>query len=108
VIKRLPPVALGLLGAFAVLGGCTVGPDYKLPASALYNGAGENGGFVSTRGIQTAVSVAPVPDDWWRLYDNPRLDALIQQALAANTDLRAAAANLERSVRAICEKRLAV
>jgi NodT family efflux transporter outer membrane factor (OMF) lipoprotein len=41
--------------------------------------------------------VAPVPDDWWRLYDEPRLDTLIGQALAANTDLRAAAANLERS-----------
>jgi multidrug efflux system outer membrane protein len=97
VIKRLPPVAFGLLGAFAVLGGCTVGPDYKLPASALYNGAGENGGFVSTRASQTAISMAPVPDNWWRLYDNPRLDTLIGQALAANTNLRAAAANLERS-----------
>ena len=97
MIKRLPHVAFGLLGAFAVLGGCTVGPDYKLPASALYNGAGENGGFVSTRGSQTAISVAPVPDDWWRLYDDRRLDTLIGQALAANTDLRAAAANLERS-----------
>ena len=97
MIKRLPPVAFGLLGAFAVLGGCTVGPDYKLPASALYNGAGENGGFVSTRASQTAISMAPVPDNWWRLYDNPRLDTLIGQALAANTNLRAAAANLERS-----------
>jgi NodT family efflux transporter outer membrane factor (OMF) lipoprotein len=41
--------------------------------------------------------VAPVPDNWWRLYDDRRLDTLIGQALAANTDLRAAAANLERS-----------
>jgi NodT family efflux transporter outer membrane factor (OMF) lipoprotein len=97
VIKRLPHVAFGLLGVFAALGGCTVGPDYKLPFSALFNGASENDGFVSTRENKTAISVAPVPDDWWKLYDNLRLDALIQQALAANTDLRAAAANLERS-----------
>ena len=97
MIKRLPHVAFGLLCAFATLSGCTVGPDYKLPFAALFNGSSENGNFVSTRGKQTAISVAPVPDDWWRLYDNPRLDTLIQQALAANTDLRAAAANLERS-----------
>jgi len=97
VIKRLSHVALGLLGVFAALAGCTVGPDYKLPFSAFFNGASENGGFVSTRGNKTAISVAPVPDNWWRLYDNPRLDALIHQALAANTDLRAAVANLERS-----------
>jgi outer membrane protein, multidrug efflux system len=97
MIKRLPHVAFGFLSALVALSGCTVGPDYKLPASALYNGAGENGGFVSARGRQTAVSVGSVPDNWWRLYDNPRLDILIQQALAANTDLRAAAANLERS-----------
>src|SRR3546814_4188743 len=31
------------------------------------------------------------------LYDDPRLDALVERALAANTDLRVAAANLERA-----------
>jgi GNAT superfamily N-acetyltransferase len=39
----------------------------------------------------------PVPDDWWHLYDDERLDALVHQALAANTDLRVAAANLEKA-----------
>jgi NodT family efflux transporter outer membrane factor (OMF) lipoprotein len=38
----------------------------------------------------------PVPDDWWRLYDDPTLNGLIEKALAANTDLRVAAANLAR------------
>src|SRR3546814_3316218 len=37
------------------------------------------------------------PPRWWRLYDDPRLDALVERALAANTDLRVAAANLERA-----------
>lgn len=32
---------------------------------------------------------------WWRIYDDPTLNALVAQALAANTDLRAAAANLK-------------
>ncbi len=97
MIKRLSHIVSGLLGAVVALSGCTVGPDYKLPSSALYNGASENGGFVAVQGRQTVISSVPVPDDWWKLYDDPRLDGLIRQALAANTDLRAAAANLERS-----------
>jgi outer membrane protein TolC len=40
---------------------------------------------------------APVPADWWRLYRDPRLDQLVQQAMASNTDLRVAAASLLRS-----------
>src|SRR5690606_21865453 len=36
-------------------------------------------------------------DDWWRLYEDPRLDQLVDEALAANTDLRVAAANLARA-----------
>ena len=45
---------------------------------------------------KTVVS-APVPADWWRLYKDPRLDQLVQQAMASNTDLRVAAASLSRS-----------
>ena len=40
-------------------------------------------------------SIAPVPDDWWRLYDDPLLDGLVRAALAANVDLRVAYANLD-------------
>nr|WP_294814853.1 TolC family protein [uncultured Sphingomonas sp.] len=40
-------------------------------------------------------SIAPVPDDWWRLFDDPQLDKLVQASLAANADLRVAFANLD-------------
>lgn len=88
--------------AVILLGGCTVGPDYKLPFESLFNGPGENGRFASERG-QKAVAFAPVPDDWWKLYEDRRLDRLIHESITANTDLRAAAANLERS-RALLEE----
>lgn len=39
-------------------------------------------------------SIDPVPDDWWRLYRDPQLDALVAASLAANADLRVAYANL--------------
>jgi len=40
-------------------------------------------------------AIAPVPDDWWRLYDDPVLDQLVEASLAANADLRVAYANLD-------------
>ena len=85
------------LPLLAVLGlaACTVGPDYQLPDEAAINAPRAQGSFQSATG--EAVSQAPVPDGWWRLYDDPRLNALEEQALAANTDLRVAAANLARA-----------
>jgi outer membrane protein, multidrug efflux system len=94
--------AVGALLVLGILSGCAVGPDYKLPLSALFNGASENRDFASRRN-QPAFSEAPVPDNWWKLYDDPRLDSLVRQTIAANTDLRAAAANLEQS-RALLEE----
>ena len=44
-----------------------------------------------------------VPGHWWRLYNDPTLDGLVEQALAANTDLRVASANLERAQAALRE-----
>ncbi len=81
----------------AALAGCTtVGPDYHLPEKAMVNAPAAQGGFVSARG-QAAVTAAPLPAHWWRLYQSPDLDRLETEALAANTDLRVAEASLQRS-----------
>lgn len=42
---------------------------------------------------------------WWRLYDDPGLDAVINEALAANTDLRVARANLSAARAVLSEAR---
>jgi len=85
-----------LAAASAVLGGCMVGPSYHLPDKAVLNDATARGAFMVDRDPALS-SDAPLPRDWWRLYDNPTLDRLIAEALASNTDLRKANANLERS-----------
>ncbi len=77
-------VALALFGVSA----CAVGPTYRTPALPP---KGE-GAFVSAEAQISAAGAPPV--SWWRLYDDPVLDGLIQRAFAANTDLRAAQANL--------------
>ena len=80
----------------SMLAACmTVGPDYKVPENAVVNNTNANGPFDVD---SPAVAIAPVPDDWWRLYDDPRIDDFVKQALVANTDLRVAAANLRRAI----------
>lgn len=75
------------------LAACAVGPDYKAPQSASSQAA--TGSFVSAS--SPSVSLDPVAADWWRLYDDPVLDGLVQDALAANTDVRVAVANIARA-----------
>ncbi|SNT10540.1 efflux transporter, outer membrane factor (OMF) lipoprotein, NodT family [Sphingopyxis indica] len=80
----------------AVLSACTtVGPAYAPPPLPAGMANGETSAFEAS--ASRAISSAPLPDRWWQLYDDARLDALVEDALAANTDLRAAAANLERA-----------
>ena len=84
------------LAAALILAACAeVGPDYHLPDEAAINAPHAQGSFVAMN--SKAVELAPVPEGWWKLYDDPRLTALEEEALAANTDLRVAAANLARS-----------
>lgn len=81
--------------------GCMVGSDYRVPERAVANAPSANGRFVNAG--ETGLSEEPLPDHWWRLYDDARLDGYVQEALAANTDLRAADANLRRATAAIRE-----
>jgi NodT family efflux transporter outer membrane factor (OMF) lipoprotein len=93
VNRRLRPLAAALLG---LLAGCaSVGPDYAPPALPGSLAAHPPGAFAENR--PAALSTAPLPARWWLLYNDPRLDALIGEALIANTDVRVAVANLERA-----------
>ncbi|HEY1750452.1 MAG TPA: TolC family protein [Caulobacteraceae bacterium] len=82
------PLRLAAPAAALGLAACAVGPNYRPPATPAAAAAP----FVSARaGI--AAAEAP-PSDWWRLYDDPALDALVKKALTENQDLKVAAANL--------------
>jgi outer membrane protein TolC len=90
-----------LVAAAALLAGCgsLIPPPAPLPAAAAVNKPTAQGTFIGTNGPY--VEQEPASDDWWRLYDSGTLDGLVQQALAANTDLRAAAANLQKALSAL-------
>ncbi|MCA0978455.1 TolC family protein [Qipengyuania flava] len=74
------------------LAGCAAGPDHiaSLPIHDV-----ETSPFLSAEA--NSVSAAPLPQDWWRLYDDPVLDGLVADALAANTDIRQAVARIDRA-----------
>ncbi|MBU6268980.1 MAG: efflux transporter outer membrane subunit [Sphingomonadales bacterium] len=89
--RHLPALA----AALALAACTTVGPNYRVPDQAVVRAPAAQAPFAEAApGVATA---APLPDRWWHLYNDPVLDDLEQQALAANTDLRIAAANLERA-----------
>jgi NodT family efflux transporter outer membrane factor (OMF) lipoprotein len=92
MIRRPVLMLSALLLPALLLSACAVGPNYQRPAplppaQVRLTEALENG----------AVVPSPLPDQWWRLFKDAELDRLVTQALAKNTDLRAAAANLQRA-----------
>ena len=81
---------LPMVSALA-LSACAAGPDYVAPTPP----PASSGPFLS--GTGPAFAAAPVQQDWWRLYEDPVLDQLVTDALAANTDVRVAVARLEKA-----------
>jgi outer membrane protein TolC len=67
------------------------GPDYVRPQTAASAAAPFIGG-------RSPVVTAEAPNDnWWQLYQDPVLDRLVADALAANKDLAVAQANLAKA-----------
>ena len=79
--------AIGL--ALLALTGCATVP----PASAPVAPPAATGPFAGVR--SDGIAISPPPPDWWRLFDDPALNRHVENALAANADLRVALANLD-------------
>jgi NodT family efflux transporter outer membrane factor (OMF) lipoprotein len=90
-------IRFGLLSTSALalavtlaLAGCTVGPDYVRPEAR-----------VPEHFAQAAVDANPAPSaadaEFWTRFGDVRLAALVEQALAANNDLRVALAHYDRA-----------
>jgi len=72
----------------ALFAGCTVGPDYVRPETALPAAFAEGAGEPASGGIAA---------DWWQGFGDPELTRLVGRALAANTDLRVAVGRWEEA-----------
>jgi multidrug efflux system outer membrane protein len=95
-------LAMSVMLATGCMTACTtVGPDYHLPAQAVVNREAAAAPLAGAK--EAPFTAGQLPPHWWRLYHDAALDRLIEKALSANSDLRAAAANLARS-RAILDE----
>lgn len=86
--KTWPRVAGGFILPLLLVS-CTTGPDYHRPAlnpPTAYKSA--TSGEVARPGLG---------QDWWRLFNDPELNALAEEALEANQNLKAAMARVAQS-----------
>ncbi len=79
------------------LAACAVGPDYKAPQTApavFHNAEAE------------AFTAANPEVEWWRQFEDPTLDELVQKALASNLDVRIALARVSEARALFTDSRL--
>jgi outer membrane protein, multidrug efflux system len=97
---------LSLLALTLMLGACAVGPDFKSPDAQ----APDN--WTDTQRAQNAPNDARMPHAdnpsvvqtradpdprWWKQFNDPTLDSLIDRAVAGNLDLQAAVLRIEEA-----------
>jgi NodT family efflux transporter outer membrane factor (OMF) lipoprotein len=81
--------------------GCTVGPNFVRPAAPNVPGYTQTplsptASVANVAGGETQrfLDGQDIPGEWWKLFESPALDALVERALKANPDLKAAQAAL--------------
>lgn len=89
--RRTAPALAAVLGLGLGLAGCTVGPDYATPDVKL----SARWASVSDR-KPTPVGSAEL-GVWWRGFDDPVLDGLVEEAIAGNLDVAQARARVEQA-----------
>ncbi|ABI56756.1 efflux transporter outer membrane subunit [Alkalilimnicola ehrlichii MLHE-1] len=81
--------AITALAAVLILAGCAVGPDYQAPEMDLPEAWPESSLLADG---ERAAWV-----DWWKRFDDPTLNQLVERAVANNLDIRLQAARLEEA-----------
>lgn len=90
-MTHFPSVRLSglFMVSMAILGGCAVGPDYRGPGQAAQVPAH----FAEA---PRAEAVVPGPN-WWEVFDDRGLDALVTAALASSPDIMQAQARIRQA-----------
>ncbi len=81
--------AAGALMLTLLLTACTTGPDYHRPS---LNAPVHYKSETATEAVQPGLG-----KDWWRLFNDPELDALVEEALDASQNLKAAMARVAQA-----------
>lgn len=99
VLSVVTSTGLALLTA-----SCAVGPNFKHPTPPADTGYGTASKWTETTAtavpagnVQRLVPDKDIPAQWWTVFESPRLNQLIGQALKANPDVKAAEAALRQA-----------
>jgi outer membrane protein, multidrug efflux system len=79
----------GMIVTALLLGGCTVGPNYQRPATPVPPTFAEAHMPAAIDDFQIA--------SWWQKFGDPRLDKLVNRAIAQNLDVETAAARIREA-----------
>jgi multidrug efflux system outer membrane protein len=82
-------LAIGLL-PIVLLAGCAVGPNYKRPQMSVANS------FLNAPTNSVSSNEAALAN-WWKGFNDARLDSLVERTITNNHDLRIATANLKEA-----------
>ena len=89
---------LAVLAAVGALGGCAVGPNYRLPMVALAPDFDIGTTMPAVPTPATQPTTRPVDAAvWWNSLDDPELNSLVQRAIQNNFDLKIALARLQEA-----------
>ena len=72
--------------------GCAVGPDYERPPAEVPAAWQPDAPW-----HEAAPNDAALKGEWWKLFQDPTLNSLVERALAGNQNLRVAAARLDQA-----------
>lgn len=84
-----------------LLTGCTVGPDYSRPPTAVDT---TEGYFLAGKNSQDPNDLAD-SDQWWHRFGDPVTAQLVRRTLENNYDLKAAAARVMQAMARLAENR---
>ena len=95
---------ISALTLVASLSDCAVGPNFKRPtppSDGNYGNAPSQGETVASPEPaalpQRFVAGMDIPAQWWTLFQSPKLNGLVEQAIKANPDMTAARASLRQA-----------
>lgn len=83
-----------IVGLLAGLSGCAMlGPDYERPSLALPDSYGD----AETSLPSDMAKLNEIPNEWWTLYQDPQLNALVEKAFKNNSNIKSAVARIEEA-----------
>jgi outer membrane protein, multidrug efflux system len=83
---------ISVITLLAVLPSCMlIGPNYERPKLALPESYGEIGATLEPSALNN------IPNQWWTLYQDPELNAIVEKAFKNNSSIKGAVARIEEA-----------